>query len=236
MAADSTARSMQDGGAPAADVADDLPAACMMAARAKAGLRGSIRRGVHACRRRRRGYYQSGSLVPWRSNSALRARPLRPPAAPRAPPLRELYRPLRPMAGARERRDALARKLNAAGIGAAAYYSVPVHRMPLYDTASRRPARPLTETLRAAREVLSLPVHPGVTADDLRRPARMLRRLWGRAGRGPALAPAPAPEPARTTGSGRWRPGPPLPEPRAGPLRPASVPAAAGAGPRAAGP
>ena len=78
------------------------------------------------------------------------------------------------------RRDALARKLNAAGIGAAAYYSVPVHRMPLYDTASRRPARPLTETLRAAREVLSLPVHPGVTADDLRKTARIVGSVVGR--------------------------------------------------------
>ena len=78
------------------------------------------------------------------------------------------------------RRDALARKLNAAGIGAAAYYSVPVHRMPLYDTASRRPARPLTETLRAAREVLSLPVHPGVTGDDLRRTARIVASVVGK--------------------------------------------------------
>lgn len=78
------------------------------------------------------------------------------------------------------RRDALARKLNAAGIGAAAYYSVPVHRMPLYETASRRPARPLTETLRAAREVLSLPVHPGVTGDDLRRTAKIVASVVGK--------------------------------------------------------
>ena len=78
------------------------------------------------------------------------------------------------------RRDALARKLGAAGIGAAAYYPVPVHAMPLYRTASRRPAWQLPATLRAAREVLSLPVHPGVDMDDLRRTARIVESVAGR--------------------------------------------------------
>ena len=78
------------------------------------------------------------------------------------------------------RRDALARRLNAAGIGAAAYYSVPVHRMPLYNTASRRPAQPLAATLRAARGVLSLPVHPGVSEADLRKTARIVRSVAGK--------------------------------------------------------
>lgn len=80
-------------------------------------------------------------------------------------------------------RDALVQRLNAAGIGAAAYYPVPVHGMPYYDTASRRPARTLTATLRAARRVLSLPVHPGVAVDDLRRMARIVRSVAGKRGR-----------------------------------------------------
>lgn len=80
------------------------------------------------------------------------------------------------------RRDALAKRLNAAGIGAAAYYPVPVHRMPLYGTASRRPAWQLPATLRAAREVLSLPVHPGVSEADLRRMARIVGSVAGRRG------------------------------------------------------
>lgn len=83
-------------------------------------------------------------------------------------------------AGSGRDRDALAQRLNAAGIGATAYYPVPVHRMPLYDTASRRPARPLTATLRAAQRVLSLPVHPGVAADDLKRMARIVRSAAGK--------------------------------------------------------
>ena len=77
-------------------------------------------------------------------------------------------------------RDELARRLNAAGIGATAYYPVPVHRMPFYDTATRRPARPLAATYRAARTVLSLPVHPGVGEEDIKRTARIVRSVAGR--------------------------------------------------------
>lgn len=82
-------------------------------------------------------------------------------------------------AGGRKR-DALARRLNAAGIGAAAYYPVPVHRMPLYNTASRRPAQPLAATTRAARAVLSLPVHPGVSEADLKKTARIVMSVVGK--------------------------------------------------------
>lgn len=78
------------------------------------------------------------------------------------------------------RRDALARKLDAAGMGAAAYYPTPVRTMPLYGTASRRPAWQLPATLRAARGVSSLPVHHVVAVDDLRRTARMVGSVAGR--------------------------------------------------------
>lgn len=78
------------------------------------------------------------------------------------------------------RRNALARKLNAAGFGAAVYYPVPVHKMPLYREApGRRPGRPLPATMRAARTVLSLPVHPGVSAADLKRMVRVTRSVVG---------------------------------------------------------
>ena len=78
------------------------------------------------------------------------------------------------------RRDALARKPNAAGMGAAAYYPVPVHTMPLYGAVPRRPAWQLPAALRAAREVLPLPAHPGAAMDDLRRTARMAGSVAGR--------------------------------------------------------
>lgn len=78
------------------------------------------------------------------------------------------------------RRGALARRLNREGFGAAVYYPVPVHRMPLYAAAPRRPApRPLPSTMDAARSVLSLPVHPGVSSTDLGAMARIVRSVLG---------------------------------------------------------
>lgn len=68
-------------------------------------------------------------------------------------------------------RDRLARRLNARGIGAAAYYSVPVHKTPFYNSKARLP---MTEW--AASAVLSLPVHPLVTEDQLHYIARVMRQ------------------------------------------------------------
>jgi len=42
------------------------------------------------------------------------------------------------------------------------YYPIPSHRLPSFDRALDLP-----ETERAAREVLALPVHPALSADDL---------------------------------------------------------------------
>ena len=61
------------------------------------------------------------------------------------------------------RRDALAAHLEAAGIGAFIHYPIPVHLQPAYaDCGLKEGALPETE--RAAREVLSLPLYPGLAA------------------------------------------------------------------------
>ena len=52
-------------------------------------------------------------------------------------------------------------------IGSGVYYPVPNHRLP--SLAKYAPGLELPETERAASEVLSLPVHPSVTAGDLDR-------------------------------------------------------------------
>jgi dTDP-3-amino-3,4,6-trideoxy-alpha-D-glucose transaminase len=67
------------------------------------------------------------------------------------------------------RRDALAAHLQEAGIGTAVHYRVPVHRQPAY--AERCRAHDMTETDRAAREILSLPIYPGLTAAAVERTA-----------------------------------------------------------------
>lgn len=65
-----------------------------------------------------------------------------------------------------EQREALAAALASRGIETRVYYPTPVHRQPLYE-ARGYGSVPLPEAERAAAEVLSLPIHPAVAADDL---------------------------------------------------------------------
>lgn len=65
-------------------------------------------------------------------------------------------------------RDEMARRLREEfGVGSGVYYPVPNHR--LDSLAAYAPGLDLPETERAAREVLSLPVHPSLSQDDLGR-------------------------------------------------------------------
>jgi dTDP-4-amino-4,6-dideoxygalactose transaminase len=64
------------------------------------------------------------------------------------------------------KRDEIMKKLRAAGIGAAAYWETPVNRMPLYERLGYAKKK-LPMSASAAAHVLSLPVHPGVTEDDI---------------------------------------------------------------------
>lgn len=63
-------------------------------------------------------------------------------------------------------RDEVRKKLAEQGIGSEVYYPVPVHRQQLYlDLGYGNQSFPESE--RAAKQVLSLPVHPGLTREDL---------------------------------------------------------------------
>jgi dTDP-4-amino-4,6-dideoxygalactose transaminase len=63
-------------------------------------------------------------------------------------------------------RDKVREQLAARGVGTEVYYPVPVHRQQLYlDLGYGDQSFPESE--RAAREVVSLPVHPGLTQQDL---------------------------------------------------------------------
>lgn len=59
-------------------------------------------------------------------------------------------------------RDRLQDRLTRHGVGHGVYYPTPIHRLPSFDLELDLP-----ETERAAREVLSLPVHPGLSEQDL---------------------------------------------------------------------
>jgi perosamine synthetase len=72
-------------------------------------------------------------------------------------------------------RDGALEKLTQAGIGARVYYPLPVHQQPLYVELGFDDSLPVAE--RMSREVLSLPVHPGLTPEELDKIATEVSKL-----------------------------------------------------------
>lgn len=64
-----------------------------------------------------------------------------------------------------ENRDDVVRQLADRGVQTAVHYPIPVHQQPFYRDLGYREALPESEA--AAREVLSLPVHPALSRADL---------------------------------------------------------------------
>ncbi|MCS7096030.1 MAG: DegT/DnrJ/EryC1/StrS family aminotransferase [Candidatus Bathyarchaeota archaeon] len=62
------------------------------------------------------------------------------------------------------RRNALVERLRSEGIGAEIYYAYPIHLMPYYRKFG---VFRLSETEKASEQVFSLPVHPGVTPEQI---------------------------------------------------------------------
>jgi perosamine synthetase len=130
------------------------------------------------------GRVQLGKLDGWteqrRANAAALSSGLKgvvpPPEAEGARPVYHQYT-IRVPEGIAGGRDALLAGLKERGIGSAVYYPTPIHLLKPYlpgyvDLAGQRPANrdwDLPETMRAAGEVLSLPVYPGLTDADLGR-------------------------------------------------------------------
>ena len=82
-------------------------------------------------------------------------------------------------------REALAAHLEAHGVDSAVYYPIPIHEQAAYDGYDVD--APVAE--RAAERVLSLPVHPGLSVEDVRTVARAVESFE------PDVdAPAPEPE------------------------------------------
>ncbi len=73
---------------------------------------------------------------------------------------------------ATKNRDSILKKLNSRGIGAAVYYPIPVHKIPIYKNKSK-----LGNTDWASKHVLSLPVHPNVSAKNIEYIAKTMRDL-----------------------------------------------------------
>jgi dTDP-4-amino-4,6-dideoxygalactose transaminase len=124
------------------------------------------------------GRVQLGRLAGWtkqrQENAAFLDAHLRgvvvPPVAPQATHVYHQYTIRVP-----EDRDGFAAALLAEhGVASGVYYPIPNHRLPSFDLTLDLP-----ETERAAREVLSLPVHPSLTQEDLERIVTAVNTLAG---------------------------------------------------------
>jgi len=69
-------------------------------------------------------------------------------------------------------RDKILKRLHSKGIGAAVYYPVPVHKVPIYKTKAKLP-----NTEWATKHVISLPVHPKVSTKNIHLIGRTIREL-----------------------------------------------------------
>jgi dTDP-4-amino-4,6-dideoxygalactose transaminase len=72
-------------------------------------------------------------------------------------------------------RDELRQKLMNKGVATEVYYPLPIHKQPLYRNLGYNDHLPNSE--QAAREVLSLPVHPSLTKEDLENIVRTIQDI-----------------------------------------------------------
>ena len=71
------------------------------------------------------------------------------------------------------KRDAAKKALADAGVASGVYYPIPLHKQPVFDKEYGRLSLPASEA--AAREVLSLPIYPQLSDEQLRHIAATLR-------------------------------------------------------------
>jgi dTDP-4-amino-4,6-dideoxygalactose transaminase len=71
------------------------------------------------------------------------------------------------------KRDAAKKALADAGVASGVYYPIPLHRQPVFEKEFGKLSLPASEA--AAREVLSLPIYPQLTDEQLRHVAGTLR-------------------------------------------------------------
>ncbi|NLF51261.1 MAG: DegT/DnrJ/EryC1/StrS aminotransferase family protein, partial [Leptolinea sp.] len=77
------------------------------------------------------------------------------------------------------KRDALRAYLAEHEIGSEVYYPVPIHKQGFYMTEYGYDVS-LPETEKAAMEVLSLPVHPGITTEDREKVASTINEFMSK--------------------------------------------------------
>lgn len=130
------------------------------------------------------GRVQLGKLAGWTAKRRANAKVLDagirslvvPPVADGAQHVYHQYT-VRVPGNGRPDRDAVQRSLTGRGVGSAVYYPTPIHRLKPFREAGA--GADLPETEKAAAEVLSLPVHPTLTASELDRVVHAVNALGG---------------------------------------------------------
>jgi dTDP-4-amino-4,6-dideoxygalactose transaminase len=74
-------------------------------------------------------------------------------------------------------RDEVQRRLAAAGVGTAIHYAQPAHRQPAYAGRVELGPRRCRTTEKIAAEILSVPMHPHLSDQDVAAVCEALRRL-----------------------------------------------------------
>ena len=77
--------------------------------------------------------------------------------------------------GNESRSDLVQQRLKDRGIASVVYYPVPLHLQPLYASLGGKPGD-LRVSERAAREVLSIPLYPELTREQIERVAQEVRK------------------------------------------------------------
>ncbi len=75
----------------------------------------------------------------------------------------------------KKNRNEVALELSKRGIGTGVYYPVPIHKQPIYKRLGYNDVLPNSEL--AAREVLSLPIHPSISREEINHIAASLREI-----------------------------------------------------------
>lgn len=78
-----------------------------------------------------------------------------------------------------QKRDELAAFLKEKEIGTGIHYPIPIHKQPYYMELGYKDSLPVSE--KAAEEVISLPVHPALSGDDVQKIIKATREFYANA-------------------------------------------------------
>lgn len=74
-------------------------------------------------------------------------------------------------------RDAAMKRIGEAGVGVRVYYPLPIHRQPIFQKMGGYEGLHLPETEKATQQVMSIPIHPLLTQEELHRVVEVINEV-----------------------------------------------------------